>query len=764
MFRSLRSQLTVILIGLATLPLLLVTIINGQRSFADLQRETVKFQRERTRQVATEIDAFVEHQKREIQLTAEVRDLGNLDTNEQYTALNRLLRYNLAIDELVLLNIDGAEVVRISRTEMYDQNNLGDRSDSEEFLSVYTNNEDYYSPISFDPIRGPRITLAMPVNDPLTHEMLYVLVGVVRIGSISDLLLEMDLDSSEDVYIVDANDYVIAHRDPYVVLNETTYDLPATDGRAVGLSGDDVILATTQLIYGEQKWTIVSERLFSEASALAYNLLLVTTIVASIALIAAIGLVILTVRQIVTPIEKLTRTATMISAGDTTQRAHVTGRNEVSTLAEAFNTMTAQLSDLIGTLEERIAEQTRDLKVASDVSRQATTVLDVEELLPQLAELTHDGFELFSVAIYLYDDETEELNLAVSAGANQVPITGNKLVGSLDREGIVSLAASKKEGVVINDVDKFSPAPLFGGAKSEMALPMLIGNRLIGVIDLQSEQINRFSEDDVEILTTLAEQMAIALRNAQLYEEAAKAREIAEQANRTKSTFLANMSHELRTPLNAILNFTEIVSEGVIGDINPEQQDLLKQVIESAEHLLSLINDILDLTKIEVGMMDLFIEEVDPNKLLQSVSSVAKGLVKDASVVFYSDFDENLPTISGDRRRLRQVLLNLVSNAIKFTPDGSVTLRAVRDNGQIHISVIDTGIGISEEEKTAIFEAFVQAKHSLKVTGTGLGLPISKHFVEAHGGKIWMESQLNVGSTFHFTIPITPLQVEKGEG
>jgi signal transduction histidine kinase len=237
--------------------------------------------------------------------------------------------------------------------------------------------------------------------------------------------------------------------------------------------------------------------------------------------------------------------------------------------------------------------------------------------------------------------------------------------------------------------------------------------------------------------------------------ELVEARNIAENADRIKSEFLAHMSHELRTPLNAILNFTAFVADGLMGDVNEEQIDTLQKVMDSGNHLLILINDILDISKIEAGMMNLFVEEVDLNVTLKGTFSTAKGLIKDTPVELVAEIDDNLPPILGDKRRIRQIFLNLVSNAVKFTPEGQIVIQAHQKNGEIHIAVKDSGIGIAPEDRPLVFQAFRQAQHDLRnITGTGLGLPICKHFVEAHGGKLWLESEVGVGSTFFITLPI----------
>jgi signal transduction histidine kinase len=247
--------------------------------------------------------------------------------------------------------------------------------------------------------------------------------------------------------------------------------------------------------------------------------------------------------------------------------------------------------------------------------------------------------------------------------------------------------------------------------------------------------------------------------------ELVEARNIAENADRIKSEFLAHMSHELRTPLNAILNFSAFVADGLMGEVNEEQVDTLQKVMDSGNHLLSLINDILDISKIEAGMMNLFVEEVDLNAMLRGTFSTAKGLVKDTPVELVAEIDDDLPLIMGDKRRIRQIFLNLVSNAVKFTPEGQIVIQAHQKNGEIHIAVIDSGIGIALEDQPMVFQAFRQAQHDLRnITGTGLGLPICKHFVEAHGGKLWLESEVGVGSTFFITLPIENIEILESAG
>jgi signal transduction histidine kinase len=293
-------------------------------------------------------------------------------------------------------------------------------------------------------------------------------------------------------------------------------------------------------------------------------------------------------------------------------------------------------------------------------------------------------------------------------------------------------------------------------AKSALFVPLIVDGQVNGLISLENiDRENAFSESDVRLLTTLAASMSVALENARLFDETQRLLKETEQANQAKSAFLSSMSHELRTPLNAIINFVEMVARGMIGPVNQEQVELLDQALHSSKHLLNLINDVLDISKIQAGQLTLFIEDqVSVQVELEAALSIVGGLLQEKGLQLIRDIDPHLPMISCDRRRVRQVLLNLISNAVKFTNEGTVTV-SVKDQGQaVLFAVIDTGPGIPLEKQNLIFEPFIQAESGERqMQGTGLGLPISRSLVRAHGGELWVDSQPGEGSAFFFTLP-----------
>jgi signal transduction histidine kinase len=238
--------------------------------------------------------------------------------------------------------------------------------------------------------------------------------------------------------------------------------------------------------------------------------------------------------------------------------------------------------------------------------------------------------------------------------------------------------------------------------------------------------------------------------------ETTRAREQAERSDQVKSAFLASMSHELRTPLNAIINFTRYVAKGAQGPVNEEQTQTLNEVVDSAKHLLNLINDVLDMSKIESGSLRLFVEDnIELKPIIDSIVSTGKTLISEKPVEIQTDVTEAVSVIRGDRQRIMQILLNIMSNACKFTEAGSIKLRTYQQGNEIVFSIADTGPGIGLDDQKAVFEAFKQTNTGLRQGGgTGLGMPISKSLAEAHGGRLWLESKVGNGTTFYVALPI----------
>jgi signal transduction histidine kinase/uncharacterized coiled-coil protein SlyX len=435
---------------------------------------------------------------------------------------------------------------------------------------------------------------------------------------------------------------------------------------------------------------------------------------------------------------------------------------------EILRIVADQLSGHIENL--RLMEQNQkrayDLETVSELSVATTTLLDPEILLQSVVDLTKSRFGLYHAHIYLVDAACQVLLL--TAGASEI---GRRMV----KEGwnipinhptsIVATAARTRGPFIVNDVYRnkhsgFLSNQLLPNTRSEMAVPMIVGDTLLGVFDVQADRPGYFSNDDAHIFITLASQVAVALQNARLYMEQAATVTQLRELDRLKSAFLANMSHELRTPLNSILGFSDVILEELDGPITELMDNDLRLIQKNGKHLLHLINDVLDMAKIDAGRMNLHPEKFKLHELFDEVISITSSLALEKSLPLniQDDSDQDVEVFA-DRTRIQQVMINLVNNAIKFTEKGEITVHANQPrDSHVVISVRDTGLGIPIDHLEAIFQEFTQVDTSTtrKVGGTGLGLPISRRLIELHGGRLWAESTgiSGKGSVFYVELPL----------
>ncbi len=440
-----------------------------------------------------------------------------------------------------------------------------------------------------------------------------------------------------------------------------------------------------------------------------------------------------------------------------------TGQEINDEYLDLINSFAAQVSQALE--RARLIEETRkravELQAVASVSSASSTILDPDNLLEQVVNLTKDSFNLYHAHIYLVDDHKTKLTLAAGAGEIGKSMVQEGWTILLDESTVVTRAVHTETGQIVNDVrlePSFLPNPLLPETHSELAVPMMVGQRVMGVFDVQSDRANNFTEEDLQIYTTLATQTGIALQNAQLFAEQSMTVERLRELDHLKSSFLANMSHELRTPLNSILGFTQVILEGIDGPLTNYMTADLQLIDKNGKHLLNLINEVLDMAKIESGRMSLTMEPVAIRQLLEDVFETTSPQAHEREISVHLDIDPDADlVITGDSIRLRQVLLNLMSNAIKFTEVGGVSVHVEKTDSKVLFIFRDTGIGIPKEKLETIFEAFSQVDSSTtrKVSGTGLGLPISRRLVEMHGGRLWAESsgQSGQGSEFYLELP-----------
>ena len=325
-------------------------------------------------------------------------------------------------------------------------------------------------------------------------------------------------------------------------------------------------------------------------------------------------------------------------------------------------------------------------------------------------------------------------------------------------------AAASREPVQVPDIlEERAYAPRMRemlerfGFRASLAVPLLREDRITGGLVARRKSTGEFRPEVIELLKTFATQSVLAIQNARLFREIEdKSRQI-EAANRHKSEFLANLSHELRTPLNAIIGFSEVLGERLFGELNEKQAEYTDDILTSGRHLLSLINEILDLSKVEAGRMELELATFDLPLAIDNARTFVRERATRHGITLDVTVDERLGEFVGDERKIKQILLNLLSNAVKFTPEGGrIEMKARQADGSVEISVTDTGIGIAPDDQPKIFEEFRQVgtDYAHKTEGTGLGLTLAKKFVELHGGRIWVESEVGKGSKFTFTLPV----------
>ena len=394
-----------------------------------------------------------------------------------------------------------------------------------------------------------------------------------------------------------------------------------------------------------------------------------------------------------------------------------------------------------------VARRASELESVARVSATTSTVLNPDILLQTVVDLTKERFNLYHAHIYLMDEDWHTLLLAAGAGEVGAKMVADEHTIAMDAErSLVVRAARERQAVIIGNVRNepgFLPNPLLPETCSELAVPMVVGDALLGVFDVQSANLDNFSLEDASIYTTLAAQVAVALQNARLYEKQAATVIQLRELDRLKSSFLANMSHELRTPLNSILGFSDVMLEELDGPLTEMMDNDLRLIQKNGQHLLHLINDVLDMAKIEAGRMNLHPEQFNVHGLIEEVVNITSSLANEKALVLRFEEDSNDEVeIFADRTRILQVMINLVNNAIKFTPKGTITINVVRHDENVDISVSDTGIGIPKEHLETIFQEFAQVDSSTtrKTGGTGLGLPISRRLIGMHGGRLWAES------------------------
>ena len=732
MRKSIRTRLSLTFIGLAIIPLLIVGTILSWRSFTIEQQQALMLQREVARRVAIEVTTFFEKLENELHLVSKAQVLPELDSRKRQGILKLLITQNV-FEDVVLLDNLGQEQVRLSRLGLF-STSRANYADADEFLVPLTSRQVYYSPVRFEKTTGePLITMAVPLIDLRAGQVSGVLVSEIRMKKIWDVIADVRVSPGQNVYIVDAQEKVVAHRNPSVVLRDTHFPVPEHDGIQSGITGKKTVLAVETLHFGEQTFHVVAEQIVSEALALAISTVAITAVLIVAALLIAGSLGFLSVRQIIRPIQAMATTAEAISAGDLSQQVNIIDQDELGMLATAFNSMTAQLRTIITGLEQQITGR----KQAEHALRES------EERLRQIASSLRE-------TIWLHDVQTRQI-LYVNPAFKE--LTGWTCESFYENQDIVkdAIHPDDKEWVIKAFEQRFDGVP-FDIEHRIIHLDGLVrwvASRSFPVRN-EAGEVYRWASIMEDITERKHTENEIRQLNAEL-ENRVKARTAElEFANRELKDFAYVVSHDLKSPLRAISRLTSWLGTDYAGAFDEEGHEMLELLIGRVSRMDNLIDGILEYSRI--GRMDTMRFPVDLGPLVGDVLDTLAS-PEHIRTTMTGDF----PTLSVEKTRIFQVFQNLIGNAIKFLdkPQGEIEIRCEEEELVWRFCVADNGPGIDPKYHKRIFQIF-QTLHSRdEVESTGIGLAIVKKIVERHGGMIWLESEVGEGSRFFFTLAKT---------
>jgi signal transduction histidine kinase/CheY-like chemotaxis protein len=763
--------------------LLVSSAVDLYFSYQETKATLVRIEHEQAVAAAARIEQFVQDIERQVRWTTQAAFEDQVAAREQREVdYLRLLRNVPAISEIKHLDALGKEQLRVSRLALDAIGSQADHSQTREFQAA-RGGVTYFSSVYFRNESEPYMTIAVPAGEFGVE----VTVAEVNLKAIWDVVSRIRIGKAGYAYVVDSLGLLVAHPDISLVLQKRDLSaLPqvrsarATGSArteesvgmvAPGLQGGQFLTAYAPIT--PLGWLVFVEQPLGEAFAPLQASIVRSIVLFVLGLALSVLASVVLARRMVAPIRVLQEGAARIGAGDLGHRIEVRTGDELQALGEEFNRTATQLQESYLGLEQKVEARTRELSTAleevralGEVGRAVSSSLELETVLTTIVSHAVQLCGAAGGAIYEYDEPAEEFHLRATEGLPERYLEIARHAPARKGEGATGRLAITPEPIEIPDIavpgayeSRLRDALVHTGHRALLAVPLLREGHVMGSLIVFRKTAGAFGPDVVNLLQAFATQSALAIQNARLYREIEDKGRQLEIASRHKSQFLANMSHELRTPMNAIIGVTEMLLEDAQALGQQDQIEPHERILRAGKHLLALINDILDLSKIEAGRMELHVESFAIAPLVEDVMTTIRPLAEKNGNQVVLECPADLGTMRADAMRVRQALLNLASNAGKFTEHGLVTVAVARrrDDGHdwVTFAVSDTGIGMTAEQMAKLFEEFTQADASTtrRYGGTGLGLAISRRFCRMMGGDITVASTSGAGSTFTIRLP-----------
>jgi signal transduction histidine kinase/HAMP domain-containing protein len=736
-----------------------------------------QLQKEIAAGAAFKIEHFVQEIHNVLKGATKSRDIAPKGLTPEFRfELEKLLLIAPAVTEAIALNENGVIQVQASRLRTVLPDAKKDLSSAVPF-KVARKGKSYFGPVYF--VRGsePYMTIAVPI-ERFAGDVIGVLQAEVNLKYIGDVVSSITIGKAGYAYAVSRSGELIAHPDISLVLQRRNVrdlavvkgafaDTSRTSGAATiapNIQGKEVL--SSFALIRDFDWAVIVERPLEEAYEALYASMLRTSVLALIGLGMALFASYFLARRVIRPVRVLSEGVERIGAGDLGFQLNLKTGDEIEVLADQFNKMTSQLQESYVNLEHKVEDRTRELTESLEQQTATSEILgviassptDIQPVLDVIAERAARLCDADDAIIFrVVGDHHQRVAKygSIPAPDFPVPITrgfpGGRAI--VDRQ---TIHIQDIEALIDTEYSDVKPIQKEIGQRTVLATPLLREGIAIGAIVIRRLYVLLFSDKQIALLKTFADQAVIAIENVRLFQELEEKNDQLEAANKHKSQFLANVSHELRTPLNSIIGFTRLVLRKTEGQIEKLQKENMQKVLISSEHLLNLINGLLDLAKIESGKMEAYVETFKLDDVMRMATTTVEPMLKNGRVKLITEIAPDLPPLKTDRDKLKQSVLNLLSNAVKFTEKGEIKVAAWRDNGSLKLTVSDTGIGMKKEALDLIFDEFRQADMSStrRYGGTGLGLAIVRRFINLLGGEIAVESEEGKGSKFTITMPM----------